>query len=55
MGWCTTADLDRFAAAAGVYLRSTAAENTLLLSAAQAARSTWDPRIVGRPPGQAWP
>ncbi len=38
MGWCTTFDLDRFAAAAGGYLRSRAAENTLLLSAAQAAR-----------------
>jgi hypothetical protein len=53
MGWCTTADLDRFAAAAGGYLRSTAVENTLLLSAVQAARSGWDPRIVGRPPGTA--
>src|ERR1700733_16297937 len=37
MGWCTTFDLDQFAAAAGGYLRSRAAENTLLLSAAQAA------------------
>lgn len=37
MGWCTTSDLDRFLASAGGYLRSTAAENTLLLSAAQAA------------------
>jgi hypothetical protein len=55
MGWCTTADLDRFAAAAGGYLRSTAAENTLLLSAVQAARSSWDPRIAGRPPGTARP
>lgn len=55
MGWCTTADLDRFAAAAGGYLRSTAAENTLLLTAVQAARSSWDPRIVGRPPGTARP
>lgn len=34
MGWRTTAELDRFAAAAGGYLRSRAAENTLLLSAA---------------------
>ena len=39
MGWCTTFDLDRFAAAAGGYLRSRAAENTLLLSAAQAAEA----------------
>ena len=37
MSWCTTFDLDKFAAAAGGYLRSRAAENTLLLSAAQAA------------------
>jgi hypothetical protein len=39
MGWSTTFDLDRFAAAAGGYLRSRAAENTLLLSAVQAARA----------------
>lgn len=38
MGWSTTSDLDQFAAAAGGYLRSRAAENTLLLSAVQAAR-----------------
>jgi hypothetical protein len=38
MGWSTTSDLDRFAAAAGGYLRSRAAENTLLLSAAQDAQ-----------------
>jgi hypothetical protein len=37
MSWCTTGDLDRFATAAGDYLRSRAAENTLLLSAAHAA------------------
>jgi len=37
MGWCTTSDLDQFTAAADGYLRSRAAENTLLLSAAQAA------------------
>ena len=55
MGWCSTADLDRFVVAAGGYLRSTAVENTLLLSAAQAARSGRDPRIVGRPPGTARP
>jgi hypothetical protein len=38
MGWCTTSDLDGFLASAGGYLRSRAAENTLLLTAAQAAR-----------------
>jgi len=43
MGWCTTSDLDRFAAAVGGYLRSRAAENTLLLSAAQAA---WQARTT---------
>jgi hypothetical protein len=48
MGWLTTLDLDRFAAAAGGYLRSRAAENTLLLSAVQAARSA-------RPSGPANP
>ena len=53
MGWSTTADLDKFVAAAGRYLRSTAVENTLLLSAVQDARSAWDPRIAGRPPGTA--
>ena len=39
MSWCTTFDLDKFAAAAGGYLRSRAAENTLLRSAAQAAQA----------------
>src|ERR1700684_600639 len=39
MAWCTTFDLDQFAAAAGGYLGSKAAENTLLLSAVQAARA----------------
>ena len=58
MGWCTTSDVDRFAAAAGGYLRSRAAENTLLLSAAQAARS--EPaglrtRGAGRQPAAAEP
>ncbi len=46
MGWCTTFDLDRFAAAAGGYLRSRAAENTLLLSAAQARRRAAGARQV---------
>ena len=50
MGWCTTSDLDRFMAAAGGYLRSRAAENTLLLSAAQAVRSGWHPRADGLQP-----
>jgi hypothetical protein len=39
MGWFTTSELDRFAAATGGYLIPRAAENILLLSAAQAARS----------------
>jgi hypothetical protein len=39
MGWCMTSDLGRFHEAAGGYLRSRAAENTLLLSAAQAAQN----------------
>ena len=51
MGWCTTFDLDQFAAAAGGYLRSRAAENTLLLSAAQAARAGKEP---GREPRAGW-
>jgi len=50
MSWCTTSDLDRFAAAAGGYLMSTAVENILLLSAAQEARLGWRVR-VGRQPG----
>ena len=64
MGWCTTFDLDRFAAAAGGYLRSRAAENTLLLSAAQAVAGQqqgtasperlfgwWEPPDGGEPRG----
>ncbi len=62
MGWCTTVDLDRFAAAAVGYLRSRAAENTLLLSAAQDARDArpgsggllfgwWEPPDGGEPRG----
>src|SRR6202000_3074102 len=52
MGWCTTFDLDKFAAAAGGYLRSRAAENTLLLSAAQAAKDGQDGQAgrAGCPP-----
>jgi len=44
MGWCTTSDLDQFLTAAGGYLTARAAENTLLLSAAQAAYATRDTR-----------
>jgi hypothetical protein len=44
MGWCMTSDLDRFQEAAGGYLRSRAAEHTLLLSAAQNARDDQDAR-----------
>ena len=51
MGWCTTSDLDQFAAAAEGYLRSRAAENTMLLSAALAVRSGWQPQVVGQPSG----
>jgi hypothetical protein len=40
MGWYMTSDLDRFLTAAGDYLKSRAAENSLLLSAAQAAHDT---------------
>jgi hypothetical protein len=55
MGWCTTSDLDRFTAAAGGYLRFRAAENTLLLSAVQAARSGSRLRVTGRQPSAAGP
>ncbi|HEY1823857.1 MAG TPA: hypothetical protein VGG83_28455, partial [Trebonia sp.] len=58
MGWCTTSDQERFAAAASGYLRSRAAENTLLLSAAQAARSGtagWRTPAAGREPAAAGP
>lgn len=51
MSWNTTFDFDRFAAAAGGYLRSKAAENNLLLSAAQAVRSGWRTRVPGQHPG----
>ena len=49
MGWCTTSDLDQFAAAAEGYLRFRAAENTMLLSAAVAARSGRPAHVVGQP------
>jgi hypothetical protein len=45
MGWCTTSDPDRFAAAAGGYLRSRAAENSLLLSAT--GPFGWQPHRTG--------
>jgi hypothetical protein len=48
MGWCTTSDLDQFAAAAEGYLRSRAAENTMLLSAALAVRSGRPSQVVGQ-------
>jgi hypothetical protein len=54
MGWCTTFELEQFAAAAGGYLRSRAAENTLLLSAAQAAEAAQAGRraqVTGQQPG----
>jgi hypothetical protein len=51
MGWCTTSDLDQFAAAAEGYLRSRAAENTMLLSAALAVRSGRPSQVVGPPSG----
>jgi hypothetical protein len=53
MSWCTTSDPDRFAAAAGGYLRSTAAENILLLSAAQAAGLGWRAQAAGQRRGEA--
>jgi hypothetical protein len=49
MGWCTTSDLDRFAAAAGGYLRSRAAENTMLLSTAATVGSGRPAQVVGQP------
>ncbi len=54
MAWCTTFDLDRFAAAAGGYLSSRAAENTLLLSAVQAARSGRPAQATALEPGGGW-
>ncbi len=51
MGWCTTSDLNQFAAAAEGYLRSRAAENTMLLSATFAVGSGWRAQVVGQPSG----
>jgi hypothetical protein len=60
MGWCTTFDLDRFVAVAGGYLWSRAAENTLLLSAAQAAQAGtappgWRGQAAGQQPAEPDP
>jgi predicted GNAT family acetyltransferase len=53
MGWCTTQDLDRFLTEAGGYLSSRAAENMLLLAAAQAAGDGHqDARPAGAPARQ---
>jgi hypothetical protein len=53
MGWCTTHDLDRFLTEAGGYLSSRAAENTLLLAAAQSVGDAHqDARPVGVPGGE---
>jgi predicted GNAT family acetyltransferase len=53
MGWCTTQDLDRFLTEAGGYLSSRAAENMLLLVAAQAAGDgDGHARPVGAPASQ---
>src|ERR1700751_4873147 len=53
MGWCTTHDLDRFLTEAGGYLSSRAAENMLLLAAAQpVAAAHHDARLVRAPAGQ---
>jgi hypothetical protein len=49
MGWCMTSDLDRFQAVAGGYLRARAAENTLLLSAAQNAQNARNGPAAGGP------
>src|SRR3984885_1356732 len=51
MGWGTPSDHDRFAAAAGGYLRSRAAENTMLLSAAATVGSGRHTQVVGQPAG----
>ena len=51
MGWCTTSDHDQFAAAAGGYLRSRAAENTMLVSAAATVGFGRAAQVVGQPSG----
>jgi hypothetical protein len=55
MGWCTTSDLEQFVAAAAGHLRSRAAENTMLLSAALAVRSGRPAPVVGQPSGPGAP
>ena len=53
MGWCTTHDLDRFLTEAGGYLSSRAAENMLLLAAAQSVGDAHqDARPAGAPARQ---
>ena len=53
MGWCTTHDLDRFLTEAGGYLSSRAAENMLLLAAAQSVGDAHhDARPAGADAGQ---
>jgi hypothetical protein len=54
MGWQTTVDLDRFAVTACGYLASKAAENTLLLSAMQAASSARGTRATAQETGGGW-
>jgi hypothetical protein len=49
MGWWTTSDVDQFATEAEGYLRSRAAENTMLLTAALAVRSGRPAQVVGLP------
>ena len=53
MGWCMTPDLDRFLAAAGGYLRSRAAENSLLLAATQDAQDAQHAQHAQDAPGPA--
>lgn len=52
MGWHTTADLDKFLTAAGQYLRAQAAENIVLLTAANAANAAESTR-GGKPGGRS--
>lgn len=46
MGWRTTSDPDQFKAATDGYLKSTAAENALLLLSVQSATRMWQPRAT---------
>ena len=49
MGWCTTHDLDRFLTVAGGYLTARAAENTLLLAAAQVSQVAQAAQVARTP------